>query len=89
MKKYFIKVEAYEKTESGKSWKSKPIRTERTEISEEEYNNIINSGSFFRGLGGTERITNGYTCEGYIPIRLTSISPNRETKIIRYFTPLR
>ena len=89
MKKYFMEVERYERTESGKSWKSKPVKVERTEITEEEYKNIIESVSFFRNLGGYERITKGYTCEGYIPIRLTSISPNKQTKIIRYFTPIR
>lgn len=89
MKKYFMKVETYKRTESGKSWKSKPVSTERTEISEEQYNNIINSVSFFRSLGGSERITKGYTCEGYIPVRLTSINPDKTKKVIRYFTPLR
>ena len=89
MKKYFMKVETYERTASGKSWKSKPVSAGKAEITEEEYKNIIGSVSFFRNLGGYERVIKGYTCEGYIPVRLISISPNKETKIIRYFTPLR
>ena len=89
MKKYFMKAERYERTESGKNWKSKPVKVERTEITKEEYKNIIESVSFFRSLGGYERITKSYTCEGYIPVRLISISPDKDTKIIRYFTPVR
>ena len=89
MKKYFMEVERYERTESGKSWKSKPVKVESTEITEEQYKNIIDSVSFFRNLGGYERDIKGYTCEGYIPVRLISISPNKEPKIIRSFTPIR
>ena len=89
MKKYFMKVEEYGRTESGKSWKSKPCKTYNEKIEEYQYEWIFNSVKFFRKLGGSERITKGYTCEGYIPVRLTSISPDKTKKIIRYFTPLR
>lgn len=91
MKKYFMVKETYERTESGKSWKKQPVEVERKEVNEEYYNNIFNKStlSFFRGLGGTERVTKGYTIEGYIPVQLTSISPEKETKIIRKFTPIR
>ena len=40
MKKYFMKVEAYARTESGKSWKSKPYKTYHEEI--EDYNDEDN-----------------------------------------------
>ena len=46
---------------------------------------IISSIPFFRDLGGSERVTKGYTVAGYIPVELSSISPNRETKIVRSF----
>lgn len=91
MKKYFMVKETYERTESGKSWKKQPVEIERKQVDEEYYNNIFNKStlSFFRSLGGTERVTKGYTIEGYIPVQLTSISPKKETKIIRKFTPVR
>ena len=91
MKRYFMVKETYVKTESGKSWKKQPAEVERIEVDEEYYNNIFNKSTleFFKGLGGTERITKGYTIEGYIPVQLTSISPCKDTKIIRRFTPVR
>ena len=42
-----------------------------------------------RSLGGFERVINGYNCEGYVPVELISISPDRTTKIVRSFTPIR
>ena len=91
MKKYFMVKETYVKTESGKNWKKQPVEVERLKVDEEYYNNIFNKSTlnFFKGLGGTERITKGYTIEGYIPVQLTSISPDKTTRIIRKFTPLR
>ena len=89
MKKYFMKVEEYARTESGKSWKSKPYKTYHEEIEGYQYEWIFDSVKFFRNLGGFERITKTYTCEGYIPTRLTSINPDKTKKVIRYFTPVR
>ena len=42
-----------------------------------------------RSLGGFERVIKGYNCEGYVPVELISISPDRSTKIVRHFTPVR
>ena len=89
--KYELTTKTYERTESGKNWKSNPTETEITTINQETYNNIFSkeTQAFFRNLGGFERITKTYTCEGYIPTRLTSINPDKTKKIIRYFTPVR
>ena len=54
-------------------------------IGREEYARYIDAAPFFRGLGGTETITSCYTCTGYLPVRLVSKSPNRDTKIVRTF----
>ena len=91
MKKYFMIKETYIRTEAGKKWGKQPAEVERLAVDEEYYNNIFNKSTlnFFKGLGGTERIMKGYTIEGYIPVQLTSISPDKTTKIIRKFTPLR
>ena len=67
----------------GKSWKLSEVTEEN--IAKENYLNIINSVKFFRGLGGFERLTNGYTYAGYIPVQLNSISPDKQEKIIRSF----
>ena len=83
--KITLTEEKFEKTESGKSWRKKPIETKQEVIKFEEYFNYISSVDFFRGLGGTERVTQGYTFAGYIPVQLTSISPEKNIKIIRKF----
>ena len=67
----------------GKSWKLSEVTEEN--ITKENYLNIINSVKFFRNLGGFERLTNGYTYAGYIPVKLNSISPDKQEKIIRSF----
>lgn len=61
------------------------IETAQKEITETEYNNIIDSVSFFRRLGGTETIQRAYTSAGYKATKLTSKSPDRQTKVIRKF----
>ena len=68
---------------AGKSWKLSESKEEN--INKEYYLNIINSVKFFRSLGGFERLTNGYTYAGYIPVQLNSISPDKQEKIIRSF----
>lgn len=40
---------------------------------------------FFRALGGTERVTYGQTLVGKIVTKLTSISPDKRTRVIRTF----
>ena len=83
--KYKLTTKTYERTESGKNWKSKASQVEITTIDQETYNNIFSkeTQAFFRNLGGYERATKTYTTAGYIVTSLTSISPDRTTKIIR------
>ena len=75
----------YEKTSSGKSWKKNPVEINEEVISPKKFELIISSIPFFRDLGGSERVTKGYTVAGYIPVELSSISPERKTKIVRSF----
>ena len=83
--KYELTTKKYGRTESGKNWKSNPTETEITTINQEEYDNIFNKKTqdFFKGVGGYERTSKSYTTAGYIVTRLTSISPNKTTKIVR------
>ena len=88
--KYIIMTEeTYTKTESSKSWKRKPIEVKKENIKAENYANIFNSIEFFKNLGGYEKVTKTYTINGYIPTMLTSISPDKQTKIIRKFAFVR
>lgn len=52
-------------------------------ITEEKYNNMTSKETikFFRGLGGTEKVTR----KGGKVIKLVSISPSREKRVIRNF----
>ena len=83
--KITLTTEKYERTSSGKSWKKNPVESNKSIINSENFKNIISSIPFFRNLGGSERVTKGYTIAGYIPVELSSISPDKETKIIRRF----
>ena len=89
--KYELTTKKYERTESGKSWKSNPTEIEIATIDQEEYDNIFNkkTQAFFKGIGGYERASKSYTNVGYIVTRLTSINPDKTKKVIRYFTPVR
>lgn len=68
----------------GSRWKE----TEKTEkeTSVEFYCNVFNAVPFFKNLGGDERVEMTYTIAGYIPIVSISISPDKETKIVRKYT---
>ena len=83
--KYELTTKTYERTESGKSWKSNPTEIEITTIGQEEYDNIFNkkTQAFFKGIGGYERASKSYTNAGYIVTRLISISPDKTIKKVR------
>ena len=58
---------------------------ETREITEEHYNNYIESAPFFRRLGGSETLTRGYTSAGYKVVKMVSKSPCKTEKVIREF----
>lgn len=64
---------------------TKEVDTE--ELTEKAYKLITGDDTlkWFRRLGGTETAQKSYTCRGYNITRLTSISPDRQTKIVRTF----
>ena len=75
----------YERTASGKNWKNKPTSEETEIIKFENYFNYLNSVQFFKNMGGYERVEKEYTIAGYIPVQITSISPDKTEKIIYKF----
>ena len=83
--KYELTTKTYERTESGKNWKTKASKVEITTIDQKTYNNIFSKETqvFFRSLGGYERATKSYTTAGYIVTNLISISPDKTTKTVR------
>ena len=61
---------------------------ETKEVTQEQYELITKDETckWFRRLGGSETKQMGYTFLGYICTKLTSISPDRQTKIVREYS---
>lgn len=57
------------------------------EITEEHYRNMVDPKAlqFFRNLGGKEIVERNYTCKGYVPVKVHSISPDRTEKYVYRF----
>ena len=54
-------------------------------ITRYNYCNGVDAIPFFRGCGGKEIVQMGYTTKGYIPVKITSISPWGDTKTVREY----
>lgn len=78
--------EHYERTDSGKSWKSKPSEIERLAISEDwQRNQTDDSAARFWNAFGMCRRQYGYTYAGYRVTRMTLTSPDRERQTREFF----
>lgn len=77
-----VSIETFKKTASGKSWKARPAEVENRIYDDEHYTNYISSIPFFNnfGEGSYCRGHYGYTCAGYLPIEVNTVSPYREVK---------
>ena len=66
---------------------SKWVETEKEEkeITQENYNNIVNAKNFMKNLGGYEKHEKSYTYIGYIVTRINSISPDKKDKSLYEF----
>lgn len=89
-KEYDYNFEGYEVREVKEEYSKKGTKwvlknTEEKTINSNNYNNVFNSITFFKNLGGSERVYKNYTYVGYIPTKLISISPNKQTKTIRVY----
>ena len=71
----------YEK--DGRYWRETGTGTEK--ITGEYYCNALDAVPFFRNLGGSETVKMGYTFRGYIPVKISSISPDGTQKIVRRY----
>lgn len=83
----FCTIETYSRTASGKSWKSKPDSVENEIVPPQHYTNYITSIPFFNrfGDGASCRAAWSYNAPGYLPTRITAVSPFRITKKIAVF----
>lgn len=81
------KVEKFTRTASGKSFRSKPLEVTEELITPKQYENYVTAIPFFNsyGYGASCRAVLGYTKCGYIPTRITSVSPGREVKLVATF----
>lgn len=69
----------YRRTASGRSWSSKPERTITEEITPRQYMNSVCCG--WPG----DRTERGCTYAGYLPVKITSTSPDGGSKwVFRY-----
>jgi hypothetical protein len=65
---------------SRQAFARNPDTTETESITARQYACFVSSVGFFR-----DRVSNGYTPVGYVPVRLTCYSPDRTTMIERTF----
>jgi hypothetical protein len=81
-------IKTYHRTDSGKSWRSKPTETEREIVSAENYTNYITAVPFFNswGNGASCRASHTYEIAGYLPTRVTTVSPYGEVKKVATFS---
>lgn len=75
-------TQKYTKNASGR-WILDKATTE--DFTAFNYCNTVDAMPFFRGMGGTERAMLGYTKHGYMPIEITSISPDKQSRTVRTF----
>lgn len=73
----------YLKTASGKSWQRNPATTKTTVETADFYKNYVQASRFFKSRDFWE-----FTKYGYLPTRITTVSPYEEKKIVMLFTPI-
>lgn len=78
----FRTIETFSRTASGKSWKSRPDEVENEIVPPKHYENYVTAIPFFNnfGDGASCRAAFSYNAPGYLPTRITTVSPFRETK---------
>jgi hypothetical protein len=62
--------------------------TETTNVTEKQHSLTTNNDTckWFRRLGGSETKQMEYTCAGYKCTKLTSVSPDKQNKIVREYS---
>lgn len=78
----------FSRTGSGRYWKAAADSIESETVTPEFYQNYISSIPFFNNFGGRAscRAYKGYTFAGYLPVKVTTVSPDGLKKIEGYFS---
>lgn len=78
--------EHYTRTDSGKSWKSKPYEVEVQHLSQAKYETMTSDREirFWKGIGGC-RVSRNYTPIGYVVTSMTMTSPSGSEKTYETF----
>lgn len=87
-----VKLEHYEKTASGKTWKAKPETIENVVYTPEQYTNFITAGAWFNRFFKTDfygnktkarcTIEKSYTTAGYLPTYSVNTNPDATKKTV-------
>jgi hypothetical protein len=66
----------------------KTVEETVTEVTAQQHRQATSAETvkFFKRLGGSEHITRAYTCGGYLPVKVISTSPDRESRTVREYT---
>ena len=77
----------FSRTVSGKNWKNKPDTITTEKVNGRYYQNYVRSIPFFNNFGGQSscRASWNYTKKGYIPVTVSTVSPDGLTKIVTDF----
>ena len=80
-------ITEFQRTPSGKSWQKRPEKIERKIFHAEHYTNYVTAIPFFNNFsnGAYCRAKQSYTCAGYLPTTVTTVSPGQDRKIIAEF----
>jgi len=78
-----IPLTRIEYDKQGSKWI--PVLTTNKIVTEEYVNNIIMAKKFFSGLGGYERHEKDYTSYGFRVVRVISIRPDKQKKVVYEF----
>ena len=85
-KRYKIELTTINKVKKAGTktvWLEDKVITE--EITWEQFRNILSSMQSSIDQGGTETLIRSFTNNGYMPIRLTSTSPDKQKRTIKKF----
>lgn len=61
------------------------VDRKREDLTPAYYCNAVDAVPFFRGLGGTERVTCGHTPLAYLPVKISTVSPDKQRRTVREF----
>lgn len=71
----------FARTASGKSWSKRPETTTTEEITARMYMNVCDPKYRWNG----DRVERGYTYAGYLPIKVSNVSPDGNKKCVWSF----